>query len=87
MHPETILSDLHDKLAVNGIEPFVLIEVQMPRWPAFRMERVLENEKPIAVPRYHFELDDTDPESTMLSGTIVSGLNDVSTALIIRPMR
>jgi len=86
-HPETILPDLNNKLAIDGIEPLVLLEVQVPGWPSFRMKRVLENEKTIAVPGDHFEFYNTDPQSAMLPGNIVSGLNKPCATRFIRSMQ
>jgi hypothetical protein len=45
MEREPLLSHLHEELALYDVEPLVLIEVAMARWPTLRMERVLMYEQ------------------------------------------
>lgn len=64
-----LVPHLDDELALESVEPLVLLEVQMPGRTAPGVERVLEHEQS-AVRRDHLEVDRADAEPPGLTGTV-----------------
>jgi hypothetical protein len=67
---EPFLSYLDNELAFNGVEPLVLIVMQVPRGAALFPERVLEDEQAVAVVRAHLEVNGADAQPPMLAESI-----------------
>jgi len=64
-----LVPHLDRELALEGVEPLVLVEMQMPRRTALAVEGVLEHQQ-AAAGRDHLEVDRADAESPVLTGTV-----------------
>jgi hypothetical protein len=69
------VSHLDDELAFNGVEPLVLIVMQVPRGAALSVEPALENEQTVIVLRAHLELNGANAEASMLAQSVFARRN------------
>jgi hypothetical protein len=67
MEAEALLPDLHEELAFQRVEPFILVIMQVARGTAPGMERVLEDEEAVAILGANLERNGADAQSTVLA--------------------
>jgi hypothetical protein len=72
---EPFLSNLNDELAFNGVEPLVLVVMQVPSRTTLCVERVFENEETTMVLRGHLEVNGADAKSPMLTKSVFACCN------------
>ena len=61
-----LVTDFDQILALNDVEPFILIAMEMPRGAAFGMVHYLDHQKcPVAVRRGYFEQQGADANVAM----------------------